>query len=99
LLQGFAIERGVRRLGEATLVRRRGLLRGLDPLRIGRQIQESHILLFDMVVGVDHVRLMTAKLRAIKQEPEENHVSDEGDPYSFTPQSTGTLIFEPVNQV
>ena len=74
-------------------------LRGRDPLlRVGRKIQKGQILLFD-VVWVDHMRLMTAKLWSVKQEPEEDQVSDDGDPYTFTAQSTGTLVFEPVDQV
>ena len=60
-------------------------LRGLDLLlRIGRKIQKGQILLLD-VVWIHHVRLVTAKLWPVKQEPEENQVGDDGDPYSFTP--------------
>ena len=54
-----------------------------SPLRIGRKIQKGQILLFD-VVWVHHMRLVTAKLWSVKQEPEENQVSDDGDPYTFT---------------
>ena len=50
---------GWRRLRDAILVRRRGLLGGLDlPLRIGRQVQKGHVLLF-VGVRVDHVDAMT----------------------------------------
>jgi hypothetical protein len=74
------------------------LLWGFDPLRIGGKIQKGQILLF-VDVGVDHVRLVTAKLRPVKQEPEEKQVSDNRDPYAFTAESARALVFEPVNQV
>ncbi len=85
-------------LRDAVLVRRWGLRFGLDLLlRIGRKVKIGQVFL--VVTGIDDMGLMTAKLRAIKQEPEEDQVGNDRDPNSFTTQSTGTLVFEPVNQV
>jgi hypothetical protein len=85
-------------LRDAVLVRSWGLGFGLDLLlRIGRKVKIGQVFL--VVTGIDDMGLMTAKLGAVKQEPEEKQVGNEGNPNSFTAQSTGTLVFEPVNQV
>ena len=83
LLQGLAIERRMGRFGDAVLIRKWGLRLGLDLLlRIGRKVEVSQVFL--VVVGVDDMRLMAAKLRAVEEKPEEKQVSDDGDPNAFT---------------
>jgi hypothetical protein len=71
------------RLRYAVLVRKWGLRLGLDLLlRIGRKVKVSQVFL--VVAGVDYMGLMTTKLRAVEEKPEEKQVSDEGDPNAFT---------------
>jgi hypothetical protein len=71
------------RLRDPVLVGKWGLRLGLDLLlRIGRKVKVGQIFL--VVVGVDHMGLMAAKLRAVEEKPEENQVSDDGDPNAFT---------------
>jgi hypothetical protein len=71
------------RLRDAVLVRKWGLRLGLDLLlRIGRKVKVSQVFL--VVAGIDYMRLMTTKLRAVEEKPEEKQVSDDGDPNAFT---------------
>ena len=71
------------RLCDAVLVRKWGLRLGLDLLlRIGRKVKVSQVFL--VVAGIDYMRLMTTKLRAVEEKPEEKEVSDDGDPNAFT---------------
>ena len=70
LLQSLAIERRMGRLRDAILVGRRSLSFGLDLLLcVGRKVEVSQVFLA-VVAGIDHMGLMTTKLRAVKQEPE-----------------------------
>jgi hypothetical protein len=69
--------------GDAVLVREWGLRLRLDLLlRIGRKVKVGQVFL--VVVGVNHMGLMAAKLRAVEEKPEEKQVSDDGDPNAFT---------------
>jgi hypothetical protein len=71
------------RLRDAVLVRKWGLRLGLDLLlRIRRKVKVSQVFL--VVAGIDYMRLMTTKLRAVEEKPEEKQVSDDGDPNAFT---------------
>jgi hypothetical protein len=71
------------RLRDAVLVRKWDLRLGLDLLlRIGRKVKVSQVFL--VVAGIDYMRLMTTKLRAVEEKPEEKQVSDDGDPNAFT---------------
>jgi hypothetical protein len=98
LPQSLAIERGVGRLRDAILIRRRRRFRRLNGLlRIGRKIEKRHILLLEVVTRVHYPNSVAG--RPIEEEPEEEQVSDEGDPKSFAAASAGAFVLKPVNEV
>jgi hypothetical protein len=85
-------------LRDAILIRRRRRFRRLDGLlRIGRKIEKRHILLLEVVTWVHYPNSMAG--RPIEEEPEEEQVSDEGDPKSFAAASAGAFVLKPVNEV
>ena len=82
LLEGLLVERGVRRLGHAVLIGNRGRGLRLHLLqRVGRQIEESEVLL---PLLHDHRRIddmhVVDVLRPIEQIPGHDHVDDQRDP-------------------
>ncbi len=94
LLQLFAIERGVSRTGDAVFVGKNVALRTLRQLLfIGRQRQESCVLLLHQIGGSHHRdRPVPENTLRIHQKQNDRQVNDNGDPEGLAHPRSAKLV-------